>query len=1021
MKKFILLFFTLIVTAFPQFTEYHPELEWFTLKGKYVQVHYHNGAERTAKVIAKIADEVWEPITSLYEYAPEQVHYVVKDIDDYSNGASFFFDNKIEIWTSALDYDLRGTHNWLRNVISHEFTHMVQIQASLKTGRRVPALYLQWLNYEDERRPDILYGFPNVIASYPVASFNMPAWFAEGTAQYMRIEFDYDNWDSHRDMILRSYALDGNMLTWNQMGVFEKTSLGNESVYNSGFALTRYIAQKYGEDKLRLITKALGKLTNFTIDAAIYDVLGITGNQLYNGWKLFLTQNYKERIAKVEENKITGDLISDVGFGNFYPTFSKDKKKIYYISNKSKDYFSPSSIYCYNLVTKEDKKIVEGVRSTFSLIGNDEKILYSKISEDNAQWYNVHDLYIYDIKEEDEKRLTYNLRANQPSLSNDGKSIVFLFQKDGTTNLGKVSIDGKNFVPLTSFHNGEQVYNPKYSVDDSYIVFDYSLNHTRDIARIDSNGANFNFIIQTEKDDRNPVITKHNELVYASDRTGIFNLYKRNLTTDEDVQLTNVTGGAFMPSVDDSGNIVYAGYTSTGYKIFQVKDDEQKKVKPGFDYKWLANPPLESNNPNGDISQFNINRLKNFNDFDIESVKPEKYSRAFTKLSFFPFIRYDNYNTSNKFYQKIKPGVYTASSDMLNRYSVFAGASINSILERDLFMIFEFKNKLPLLFSLGLKPELSLELYNITRKANVDIEFVGYALVPTDVTYRLFEFDIVAKHRIFQRGSELELRYIYSDYTATIGSFIVPGIEQLYPTSDDTYLIGSNLQLTYNLSIPQSYVDSDINPIASELEVKYNYEMNKFNQEGEYEVVDGFLKPLYKKFNFHKVEVNIEQGFRLFKSHSVTNKIRVGNIFGERVPDFFDFYLGGLIGLKAYPFYSISGNKLFWYNVAYRFPLFKNIDTKLGHLYLDKIFFSVFGDIGNAWNSGSIPSFKEFKKGAGAELRIAMNSFYLFPTSIFLNASYGFDKVERQTRNNVMVQYGREWRFYGGVLFGFDF
>ena len=76
----------------------------------------------------------------------------------------------------------------------------------------------------------------------------------------MRKEFNYDNWDTHRDMILRSYVLDGNMLTWNQMGVFGKTSLGNESVYNSGFALTRYIARKYGEDKLREITKTLGTI-----------------------------------------------------------------------------------------------------------------------------------------------------------------------------------------------------------------------------------------------------------------------------------------------------------------------------------------------------------------------------------------------------------------------------------------------------------------------------------------------------------------------------------------------------------------------------------------------------------------------------------------------------------------------------------------------------------------------------------------------------------------------------------------
>jgi len=123
--------------------------------------------------------------------------------------------------------------------------------------------------------------------------------------------------------------------------------------------------------------------------------------------------------------------------------------------------------------------------------------------------------------------------------------------------------------------------------------------------------------------------------------------------------------------------------------------------------------------------------------------------------------------------------------------------------------------------------------------------------------------------------------------------------------------------------------------------------------------------------------------------------------------------------MKAYPFYAISGNELGWLNLTYRFPLFTDIDTKIGHLYLDKIFLSVYGDLGNAW-TGNIPALDTFKKGAGAEVRIQMNSFYLFPTSVFFNAAYGFDKVDRLVRNET-VTYGKEWRFYGGILFGFDF
>ena len=63
----------------------------------------------------------------------------------------------------------------------------------------------------------------------------------------------------------------------------------------------------------------------------------------------------------------------------------------------------------------------------------------------------------------------------------------------------------------------------------------------------------------------------------------------------------------------------------------------------------------------------------------------------------------------------------------------------------------------------------------------------------------------------------------------------------------------------------------------------------------------------------------------------------------------------------------------------------------------------------------------DFKKDAGMELRLETFSFYAYPTRIFFNASYGFDKFTQfiKTRNET-VTYGREWRFYFGVLFGFD-
>ena len=111
-----------------------------------------------------------------------------------------------------------------------------------------------------------------------------------------------------------------------------------------------------------------------------------------------------------------------------------------------------------------------------------------------------------------------------------------------------------------------------------------------------------------------------------------------------------------------------------------------------------------------------------------------------------------------------------------------------------------------------------MELYSTSRKADVDILFgpdtvngnVNYdQIIPTEVTYNLFEFDIAARHRIFNRYNNIELRFIFSRYTATLGSFIIETADgpYLYPTTDDTYFIGRNFRLSYNFEAFESSRD----------------------------------------------------------------------------------------------------------------------------------------------------------------------------------------------------------------------
>jgi Tol biopolymer transport system component len=1004
----------------------HGELTWRTLETNHFFIHYHTGAERTARVIANVAEDIYGPVTALYRYEPEhKVSFVIKDHDDYSNGAAYFYDNKIEIWAPSLDFDLRGTHNWLRNVITHEFTHIIQIQASMKFGRRFPGFYLQWLNYEEERRQDVLYGYPNTVVSYPVSGFVIPSWFAEGVAQYNRPELSYDFWDSHRDMILRMYALEGKMLSWNEMSHFGKTSLGNESAYNAGFALTQYISETYGRDAIPAIARNLSQVSMVTIDRAIEMAIGKSGQDLYKEWRDHVTNDYRRRIEPVMQNRIEGVPVAEEGFGNFFPSYSPDGKKIAYVSNKKADYFSLSSLYVYDIETKEEEMIKAGVRSSLSWSRDGTKIYYSKITHENPNGSQLSDLYVVDVASKDETRLTYGLRAQNPSLSFDGQRLCFVVGNDGTMNVAISDTLGQNVRQVTQYKNGEQAYLPKWSPYGRTITFGYSEKDGQNVAVVDIENGRQWFILDTEADERNPFYSEDGMFIYfSSDVYGIFNIFRYNIQTRIAEQMTNVIGGAFMPSVDRDGNIAYASYTSSGYKIHRLNAPELADfaLSRYREPNRIRRPEPVVRHDTSAADAFDWVALRRYDDSRIFGGESTTYKNIFSSVAVIPFLRIDNYNIKSTGIDFLKPGLYFYSTDMIDKFSMFGGGAINHILERDLFLIFDYRDRIPGLHHIGWHPTVSVELYNITRKSQGDLE-LGLSKYTLDVTYSLLEFDLFIRQHLFSERDQLTLGFTLSRYSTDIGSFVIPGDASNppinVPGSGESYFKGTDLSLQWRLDgiIPSR--TREINPTGRVFSLRYDYEMNKFNASGMYEATETGLQPKMDPFNFHKLEIKHTEHFSLpFWTHTLSFTLRGGTIFGPPVPDFFDFYAGGLVGMKGYPFYSIGGNEIATVNAAYRYPIWENIDIRVFQFYFDRLYGEFHADLGNAWTG--TPAIKDFKKDVGFEFRVEAFSWYAYPTRIFFNGTYGLDSF-MLTKNSATVTYGKEWRFYFGILFGFDF
>ena len=162
-------FIFLLSMMIAQVWDNHPELDWKNFETEHFVFYFHEGTERSALEASKVAELIYTPVTSLYDYYPKtKTAIILKDTDDYSNGVAMFFDNKIEIWTKPMDLDLRGNHRWIQDVLTHEFVHIVQLGASMKFSNNLPAIYIQIIDYEDEKREDVLYGYPNRIISTPI-------------------------------------------------------------------------------------------------------------------------------------------------------------------------------------------------------------------------------------------------------------------------------------------------------------------------------------------------------------------------------------------------------------------------------------------------------------------------------------------------------------------------------------------------------------------------------------------------------------------------------------------------------------------------------------------------------------------------------------------------------------------------------------------------------------------------------------------------------------------------------------
>jgi hypothetical protein len=1011
MKRALFLVAVLGVALVPVHTRAwnQSEIPWMTISTEHFNIQYHPGLEQYAAQAAEIAESVYGPITDLYGYKPDgKIYFNISDKEDESQGSTYFYLNRIDITATPLDFAFRGSSAWLSDVITHEFAHMVSVQSSFKFPRWMPSFYFQAVNFEKEKRPDVINGYPNVMVSVPIPGELLPNWFAEGIAQYQCRPARHDIWDSHRDMLLRSAYVGGRLLTLSEMGVFGKDSRGSEMVYNQGFSMVRFIASRFGEEKLRELASVFSSLRSWGFGRPCKKVLGVSDDELYRMWKADLAGQYGPVAARIREREIDGTRETQKGFLNLCPVPGGDRGGFYYVSNAGHDYSDLSLVY--RALDRRERRLASGVGSRFAVSADGAKICFTRRTRKNEHQYLRNDIYSYNLEKKKEKRLTRGLRATNPEWSPDGRRIACVITGEGSQRVAVVDGESGSHTLLTSAVKGREYY--RLSWGKSGILANRFDGVSRDIVLIDPATGSETAVIATPADERDPSWDEDNlGFFYASDRTGIFNIYYHHLGDTLDLMVTNCIGGAFSPK--NAGTVLlFSGYGPDGYEIRSLENwqalaaplqDQQDDKKLFAERQSIG---FAHGAPGAGAADGKGSTLGLLDAQQKESADAKHFGIEYTKLFLYPRIMvYEN---------KLRVGVFLDSGDYLGRQSVFGGGSMNSDGDFDLNLSLETRQFKP---TLGFEVYRSRKFYSAYQpqiRPGINGEYV--------IRYDLWDAFFTCKMELrpttpFYRN-EAVLQYNHGEYGLNVEVWEYRNQKEFKGEGGWNYYLANEVSLLFHYMSIQEEVDADINPRSGRtLDVEVTQAYDKLHS-GEFEFM---FRPAYNRDYFGRYVLAYEEHVPLpFLRHAASLWLKGAAIDRSRINDFFYLYLGGRDGLRGYSYFSMGGTKLALARFTYRFPVWRNINRQAGALHLGSFYAAAFAEAGKAWNENKL-DLNGNKKDVGFELRFKGFTFYSFPIAASFEGAYGLNDVNyRDPFNTFAVFYeGHSWRYYGNVLFSF--
>lgn len=735
-------------------------------------------------------------------------------------------------------------------------------------------------------------------------SSNAPTWFMEGLASYL------GNDEDDKDRMFLRDAVNSDLIP-----PITKVAIEGYPAYRYGHAVFDFIEAEWGRDAVRDFIFEFRSFLGRDVSVSLKRAFEIDPDEFDLKFRRYLRKKYLPLLAVKGEASEYGERFRvgpfdrpsfEIGAapspsGDFIATMTthKDDVDIALLSVKNRRFYknlSPGHTTRYEYLVGQYLTTGPDSGRDLSFAPDGDRIA------------------VFGRHERGRNLLIFSARSGglleripvaadvplSPSFSPDGNTVVFAGTENNFRDIFALDLKSKTVRNLSNDSSFDGA--PVYSRDGRYIYHQKIVGGLSKIVRFPlTDPSKVEQITWGDGNDEDPAFSPDGKRLYfSSSRGGIFNIYGQELESGEIFQFTDVIGAAIGPAAfigpDGQEKIAFSGFQTQRFQLYLA--DAKKPVKK-LDERALPPAPLTTGSTAGFVPAVEVT-------IDPEkSVRPKGFKLFLENASVLAGV-----NSDQTFVSQIQ----LSFSDVLgNKRALVQFDSVST-----------FSN-------------FRLAYYNLSKRFQWGLQ--AYDQRTYFVGFDSSSGSVVRDRRFFKEtGVTIDGIYPISRYTrieANVG-FLSRTLDVPYYQSN---ISGSQIQF-----IPER---TDNDPTAG---VGFSYDTTRYRNFGPH---GGHRIDLHYQYTpdlknsgslTRDLFLDARQYIPLSRRTLLAFRLFAGRSDGN-APTV--FYFGGYDTLRGVDFRTQIGNRVFYLNSEFRFPLIDAIVTPL--LVIQGVRGHIFVDIGGAW------------------------------------------------------------------------